>query len=216
MKSKKSIPILLVALGLLLMLAAGLLLANNIREDREAGQAAADAVAALESLSLEQSVQATETTAAAETVPATDPTDPPTLSSEILEGHEYVGYLSFPSLDRKLPIIKIKYLEDLQVAPCLEQGSPWTNDAVISAHNYPSHFGPIRDWVGGEEVLFQDLEGREIRYAVASVETIDPSETDKVLRSEHDLILYTCTPGGAKRVVIACDRAEAAPEETAA
>ncbi len=201
------------ALGALVLVTAAALWIRGLFRTSKAEQYTQEALAAMENIVLETVPVTTaptvpETTGAAQTEPtlATDPTDPPTLITEMIDGHEYVGYLGFPSLDRKLPVIKIKYVDDLQIAPCLEKGSPLTDDAVICAHNYPSHFGPIRDWVGGETVTFQDLEGGLIEYTVQNVEQISPYDVDKVMNSDHDLVLYTCTPGGANRVMIACDR----------
>ncbi len=126
----------------------------------------------------------------------------------VINGHEYVGYLEIPSLDRTLPIMKLKYLQDLQTSPCLQFGSPWANDAVIAAHNYASHFGPLRDMTGGETIIFTDMNGESITYTVEVVQTIAPTALETVKESPYDLVLYTCTTGGKARVMIGCNRAE--------
>lgn len=214
MRAKKTWGVVLLAVGIFLLVTALLVTVVNFLEMRRTEEATAQLMAAAPT-PVPTPTPGAEPTAQPDPTPAaepepsvipTDPPDPPTLSSEILDGHEYVGYLEFPSLDSKLPVIKIKYVNDLQIAPCLEKGSPHTNDAVISAHNYPSHFGPIRDWTGGEAVIFTDLNGNVINYTVKLVETIAPTDVDKVMNSEYDLVLYTCTTGGEYRVMIACDR----------
>ncbi len=219
MKPKKILGFCLMGLGTVLLIAALVTILSGLRQESKARWELEQAAAALQAAAVETQPRegvivlspTAETTLPETTAPteATDPTDPLTLSSEFLDGHEYVGYLEFPSLDRKLPVMKIKYVEDLQIAPCLEKGSPHTDDAVICAHNYPAHFGPIRDWTGGEEVIFTDLEDRVISYTVQLVEQISPYDVEKVMESEYDLVLYTCTPGGANRVMIACSRTEA-------
>ena len=55
-------------------------------------------------------------------------------------------------------------------------------------------------------MIFTDMDGIENFYAVTSVETLGPTEVDAVQNSGHDLVLYTCTPGGATRVTVFCDR----------
>lgn len=206
--------LILIILGASLLIGAATLLIRSNLRSRNAEKYSKEALAAMETIVLETVPEAAdptvpETTGETEPTLPTDPEDPITLSSEFIDGHEYVGYLEFPSLDRKLPIMKIKYVDDLQIAPCLEKGSPHDDNAVISAHNYPSHFGPIRDWTGGEEVIFTDLEDRTIHYTVQLVEKISPYDVEKVMDSEYDLVMYTCTPGGANRVMVACNRTEA-------
>lgn len=145
-----------------------------------------------------------------ETVP-TGPTETEPvreLTVAVINGHEYVGYLEIPSLDRALPVMKLQYVQDLQTAPCLQFGSPWTNDAVIAAHNYASHFGPLRDMTGGETIIFTDMNGESILYTVKIVQIIEPTALKTVTESPYDLVLYTCTTGGKTRVMIGCDRGE--------
>ncbi len=217
MKAKRRAGVALVIVGVLLLAAALLLLLHNRQESDEAGAAAQEALAAVQEAIQTGNVQpgAAPAPAPADGEPEeTEPTDPaetepvPELTVTVINGHEYVGYLEIPSLDRKLPVMKLQYMEDLQIAPCLQFGSPWTDDAVIAAHNYPSHFGPLRDMTGGETILFTDMNGASITYTVKIVQTIQPTALDTVKESPYDLVLYTCTTGGKTRVMIGCDRAE--------
>lgn len=50
-----------------------------------------------------------------------------------------------------------------------------------------------------------------IRYEVAGTGTVAPTDVDAVVSSDHDLVLYTCTPGGQTRVCVFCDRAADTP-----
>lgn len=216
MKAKRRAGIALVAVGVLLLAAALLLLFHNIRQSDEAGVAADEALAAVQEAIRTGNVQPGTAPSPAPALPdetgETEPTAPGStepvreLTVTVINGHEYVGYLEIPSLDRTLPVMKLQYIQDLQTAPCLQFGSPWTNDAVIAAHNYPSHFGPLRDMTGGETIIFTDMNGESITYTVKIVQTVQPTDVAKVKDSPYDLVLYTCTTGGKTRVMIGCNR----------
>ena len=109
--------------------------------------------------------------------------------------------------------------DKLQLAPCRQLGSVYTDDLVIAAHNYDTHFGKLRELSEGETVLFTDMEGIVSTYCVEKLETLSPDAVDTVLNSGYDLVLYTCTKGGRTRVIVFCDRAaetasSSAPRQT--
>ena len=85
-------------------------------------------------------------------------------------------------------------------------GSSRTDDLVIAAHNYESHFGKIGTLALGDEVRFTDMDGIENHYTVSAIEVHDPTDVEAVEHSGHDLVLYTCTYGGKTRIVVFCDR----------
>ncbi len=215
MKAKRRAGILLVGIGAALLAAALLLFLHNRQEDSQAAQAANEALIAVqEAISNGTATAPTADPEEADTDPtaSTDPTQESAEAGELavvtIDGHDYVGYLSVPSLGLELPVMKIVYLEDLQIAPCLQYGSPLTDDAVIAAHNYASHFGPLRDMEGGETIIFTDMNGDAITYTVAEVKTIQPTDVTAVTGGDYDLVLYTCTTGGQARVMVGCQRAE--------
>ncbi len=207
----------LVLIGALMFCGAAWFYLYNREEDAKAAQTSQEAMIMLESIIAEaQPVEDPEADASLVELPEQSPEASEDTSAEEAAlplprqefgGDMYVGYLVIPSLNRKLPIMELTYLEQLQKAPCLQTGSPHEDNAVICAHNYDSHFGPLRDFQGGEEITFVDLNGVEIRYEVAEVKTISPNEPQEVLNSPYDLVLYTCTTGGQRRVMVACDRA---------
>ena len=191
----------LMAGGALLVASALGLFALNAWEDCRAGGAAA-AVAA----QLEEARGATDD-------PAPEPaaTDPAAflsnaMASVIVDGYAYVGTLAIPALGLDLPVMASwdGDYDALAVAPCRQFGSPQTHDLVIAGHNYASHFGGLSHLVAGDEVGFTDVAGRSWCYRVALVETLAPEAVDDVRESPWDLTLYTCTYGGASRVVVRC------------
>ena len=51
-----------------------------------------------------------------------------------------------------------------------------------------------------------DMEGIVNCYQVEKIETLEPTDVDAVQNSSYDLVLYTCTYGGATRVTAFCNR----------
>ena len=82
-----------------------------------------------------------------------------------------------------------------------------TDDLVIAAHNYESHFGKLTSLTAGDSVTFTDMDGIVNEYVVNKVEVLDPHSVEEVEHSGYALVLYTCTYGGKTRVTVFCDRA---------
>lgn len=125
----------------------------------------------------------------------------------------FLGYLSLPSLSLELPVIADWDYNKLQVAPCRQFGTAVLDNLVIAAHNYDWHFGRLKYMEIGDSVTFTDMEGTAISYTVQHIETVNPSQPEKIKDSGYDLVLYTCTESGAVRVTVFCNRTEAEQEE---
>ena len=194
---KPSLGTVCIVLGVLLMLAAGGLYAYNRYEDAHAGAEAQTVVQDLE----EKVVEKTETAAASTPEEVTAE-----LPSVFVDGYDYVGVLTIPALDLRLPVMQDWSYPKLKIAPCRQYGSSRTNDLVIAAHNYETHFGKIGTLAVGDEVRFTDMDGIDNYYSVQKVEVHDPTDVDAVKNSGYDLVLYTCTYGGKTRIVVFCDR----------
>lgn len=196
-----------VVIGVVLILSALLLFLYNEKESEQAGQSAGSALAAMQDAiqnnkTPEGEEDSTEATAE-ETIP-----EPTALTVVEIDGYNYVGYISIPAFELELPIMDTWSEDRLRVAPCLQYGSPLTDDAVIAGHNYKHHFLPLHSIETGETVTFTDMTGYVIEYTVTEVKTLDPRSVYEVINSEHDLILYTCTIGGQSRVTVFCDRVQ--------
>ena len=193
--------IVLVIAGAVLILSALLLFSHNRVEDRHAGQASERLMEQMAPL-----IQSRPTVPAEE-----DPTEPtldPELPVVTIDGNEYVGYLEIPDLELKLPIQASWSYPKLQISPCREYGSSRTDDLIIAAHNYWTHFGRLKTLPEGAKVTFTDMEGIVNRYCVVQVFSLDPSRSEVVYSSGYPLVLYTCNPGGETRVVVLCQREE--------
>ena len=205
--------IIFVIIGAVLILSALFLFLYNGYEDRRAGQ---------EAELLLQDIQS----AIAKDVPAAtdrNENEPPsvkekdmgpagaqeTMPAVQIDEYEYIGYLSIPYLELELPVMAEWDYKRLKIAPCRHMGSSRTDDLVIAAHNYATHFGSLSDLETGTAVIFTDMEGIANHYVLAKgPETLAPDAVDAVLKSGYDLVLYTCTPGGAARVAAFFDRVQ--------
>lgn len=185
-------------LGVVLLLAAGGLYGYNRYEDAHAGAEAQTVVA-----DLQQKVSETADTGAEAD---SDPLDPELPVVEI-DGNEYVGEISIPAIGIDQPVMSEWSYPRLKIAPCRQFGSSRTDDLVIAAHNYESHFGKLSSLSEGDSVIFTDMDGIENQYVVSKIEVLDPHSVEEVEHSGYALVLYTCTYGGKTRVTVFCDRA---------
>lgn len=133
-------------------------------------------------------------------------TDPFDTEMKVVEfnGYGYIGYLTIPELNLNLPVMSEWDYARLKVSPCRYYGSAKTDNLVICAHNFKSHFGYIGKLNAGSAITFTDMEGAKQSYIVTSVEVLQPTDTEMVKDTGDDLILYTCTYGGRTRVVVRC------------
>ena len=184
-------------MGTVLILAALSLFLWNRREDEQAAVASADILPQVVEFIAE----------AAEDPAPPDPFDPSMTEAEI-DGYMYIGYLSIPDLGLELPVMSEWDYKRLNIAPCRYAGSTKTDDLVIAAHNYASHFGGLSGLSGGEQVIFVDMDNVVSTYTVVAVEILAPTAVEEMTNGEYDLSLYTCTYGGRSRVTVRCDRAE--------
>ena len=210
MAMPKKSGIIFVTMGAVLMLSALLLFLYNGYEERRAGQEAELLLDDIQSAIAEETgptmqpteveIDITENAEPTETLPAEMPV-------VMIDGYEYIGYVSIPDLELELPVMAEWDYNRLKIAPCRHFGSSRTDDLVIAAHNYKTHFGSLSSLEIGAEVIFTDMDGIVNRYTLMKEpEILAPDTVDAVQNSGYDLVLYTCTPGGATRVVAFCDR----------
>lgn len=198
---KASPGVICVLLGVVLLLAALGLYGYNRWEDAQAGAEAQTVVQDLQEKVVEQ-------TQSAASAPAIDTSSlDPELPVVELDGYEYVGTVSIPAIGIDLPVMSEWSYPRLKIAPCRQFGSSRTDDLVIAAHNYVSHFGKLSSLTAGDSVTFTDMDGIVNEYVVNKVEVLDPHSVEKVEHSGYALVLYTCTYGGKTRVTVFCDRA---------
>ena len=195
-------------LGALLILAAAALLAYNKWDASRADKASQEVLG-----ELEQTLNAAiEEKAKSDTValqPELDPTQEMTVTE--LNGWDYIGYLSIPSIGLELPVMSEWSYAGLKIAPGRYSGSTYADNMVVCAHNYAKHFSPIKWLTEGAQVYFTDMDGMRWTYEVSYVENLQPTQieemTEKTEESdEWDLTLFTCTTGGSARCAVRCVR----------
>lgn len=199
--SKKA-AIALMAAGAALILSALLLFFHNRQEDARAGEEAGRLL-----VQVEAAIDARVDRSPSQGEEPADASEPE-MPVVYLDGYDYVGCIQFPTLELKLPVFADWDYNRLKIAPCRQFGSSRTDDLVIAAHNYESHFGKIGTLALGDEVRFTDMDGIENHYTVSAIEVHDPTDVEAVEHSGHDLVLYTCTYGGKTRIVVFCDRSD--------
>ncbi len=203
------------AVGAALILSALVLLLHNRYADARAGREAETLLAGVEAAISQGTADGPEETRRQETRPTgeengTEPTAAEALDPEMpvamLEGYGYVGYVEIPALGLKLPVMSDWDYTRLEIAPCRQFGSSRTDDLVIAAHNFESHFGRLNEMSVGNTVTFTDMAGIVNTYRAEMIETLSPKDVDAVQNSGYDLVLYTCTRDGQERVAVICNR----------
>ena len=131
-----------------------------------------------------------------------------------IDGWDYIGDLSIPSIGLALPVMSEWSYPGLKIAPGRYAGSVFTDDLVICGHNYARHFSPVKRLAVGTTVQFVDMDGREWDYTVSKVEVLQPTQIEEMVGKtsddDWDLTLFTCTTGGSARCAVRCTRVETA------
>ena len=243
-KKRNPIAALLVAIGIISLLLAAGWYVHNLLEDISAEHASREIVTVLSEVIEEKTGgedgkkdesksgqdsggSGTADTSADTDAPETkdyiddyvDPvTDPTMMEMETKEVDEvaYIGIIEIPSASLKLPVSYTWNYDLLAISPCRYRGSYLTDDMVICAHDYGSHFRAIRSLGIGEAVYFTALTGERIKYIVTNIETVQPTDIEKLAYNKTpdsketlwDLTLFTCNIGGQTRCAVRLDRAK--------
>lgn len=196
--------IILMILGTVLIGSALSLLLYNQQEAQQASQSVNHLMEKLQETIIQPVTTPDSEPSGTEMVPME--TRPVEMETVIIDGYEYIGYLAIPSLELELPVMAQWDYTRLKIAPCRESGGTATDDLVIAAHNYDSHFGRLKDLLPGDAITFTEVDGFFNTYVVEKTDILSPNQVEDVLSSAYDLVLYTCTKGGATRVVVYCNR----------
>lgn len=140
------------------------------------------------------------------TAPHKEKDSDPHMPEVQINGYAYVGYITIPAIQIELPVMAEWDYTRLKKAPCRQSGSSRTDDLVIAAHNYRSHFGGLKELAAKDEVVFTDMEGIVNTYRVEKKQVLEPDSVEEVENSGYALVLYTCTYGGKSRLCVFCDR----------
>ncbi len=194
---KRKIAITLMSAGIILIGFAAVLLVYNNYENQKAQECSGRLIH-----SIKEDIASNELKDK-----ITDPFDEEMTVKEI-DGYGYIGYLSIPALNLDLPVMSEWDYGRLKISPCRYYGSTKTDNLVVAAHNYRAHFGYLGNLKPGDTVVFTDMDAVTHNYKVDSVDLLMPTDVDKVKEAGDDLILYTCTYGGKKRIIVRCNYVE--------
>ena len=123
-----------------------------------------------------------------------------------INGRDYIGLLEIPAFGLSLPVLSELTYAGLRVSPARYKGSAYSDDLIIGAHNYTSHFSNLRNLTQGDEIIFTDIDGNVFRYTVSSTETLLPTSIEEMVSGDWELTLFTCTFGGSYRITVRCER----------
>ncbi|MEI3086336.1 MAG: sortase [Oscillospiraceae bacterium] len=191
----KKAGIAIMAAGAVLIISALLLFVHNRQEDAQAGQEAESLLESVEAVIEAQAVRKPSPSPGVSPSPA--PVDP-TMPTVTIDGYDYIGYVEVPVLGLKLPVMAEWNYDRLKIAPCRQFGSTRTDDLVIAAHNFESHFGRLKELTGGETVIFTDMDGVVSTYSVTRLETLSPIPS-KPCRTVGMTLSSTPAPRAARR-----------------
>lgn len=203
--------------GIILIAAGCALTAYNVSEDYKASSASADVLSKMdEQRQAMSSIIVEETTDSSEYLPDVFESEPdesyidpdtPMATVEV-DGYLYIGTLVLPPLEIELPVADDWDYTRMNISPCRYSGSYYSNDLVICAHNYSSHFRDIGSLQVGDDVIFIDVLGNEMHYKVGLVETLGATAVEEMTSSDWDLSLFTCNYSGMARVTVRCERVD--------
>ena len=204
--------------GALLLITAGLLFYRNLQEETEAEVYASNALKQIQKV-----LPSLEEKSAAIVAAANDPDETALIAAQADEAQDavaeaaqmqtiqvkedtYIGVVQIPSLNLELPVNSDWSYPKLKRSPCRYAGSYLDDTLVIAGHSVRAHFRGLRQIQVDANVVFTNAVGNVILYQVVAVETLGSTEVDKLIQNDYDLTLFTCTPGGARRVVVRCNR----------
>lgn len=205
-KRKSNLPFL--TTGLLLIAAALALTVYNMVDDIRAKQFSEDVVSQLEAYVPTETEEVQQIPDDEIEVAAEKSKPVRAMPVRNINGQDYIGTLKLPKYNLELPIISQWSYPRLKIAPCRYTGSVYTDDMIIAAHNYVSHFGKLADAEAGDEVLFTDMYGTTHQYRVILRESLEATAIEEMSAGEWDLTLFTCTVGGTYRVTVRCERVD--------
>lgn len=185
-------------LGLLLLAAALFLSAYNVRTSCEAEETARQVVIKMCEALPTEGVTETETLAVPEYLLDADREMP----VQTIDGRDYIGVLSIPTLELELPVISQWDYPAMKLAPCRYTGSLYQNNLIICAHNFASHFGKLKNLRVGDTAIFTDMDENVVTFTMVERETLEATDIEGMEQGDWDMTLFTCTIGGQSRVTV--------------
>ena len=190
----------LIVVGVVLLVAALILVMYNIDKDGDVGKATGEIVASLsdEIAGNGDALPKSEDEAIAMRQDGRDVI--------LIDGRAYIGYLTVPSQSLELPILAECSDANLKISPCCYSGSVYESGFVLAGHNYRSHFGRLNNLHVGDKLRFTNVFGAVTEYEVVELQLLRPTAVKSMKSTGYDLSLFTCNMSGNARFTVRCMR----------
>lgn len=190
-KNKRLRGMCFLGLGILLLLSAGGWYISNVLEDKKAGVYVDTVVSKMDEVVSQENTL--------------NKANAPTIA---VDGEFYCGRIVIEKLGVELPVYAEWNYKKLKKAPCRFKGGIDTNDMIIAAHNYRSHFGELKSLQMGDIIVFLDGADEVHQFTVTEIVLLDGSAVEDMTSGEWDFTLFTCTKGGKQRVTVRCEKVD--------
>lgn len=186
-----------IIIGVLLIIISSFILICNNYEEYEAGKRSADVVSVIKDSLVSDGLEVVQENAL---------NNKEVEEMVVIDNYDYIGVITIPSLNLELPVMSEYDDERLKIAPVRYYGSVYTNDLIICAHSYKTHFGNLSKLQQNDIVIFTDIKGKSYVYEVLEIEVLDSDDITLMIDNDFDLTLYTCTSDGNSRITVRCNR----------
>lgn len=190
----------LISIGIFLILIASSLTTYNDYEDNMAKKNSSTILESLKQDIIKPTIKE-ETTTTTE-IKTVNQNNTKTIK---IQDNDYIGIITIPTLNIELPIISSYDEEKLKTAPCVYYGK-LSNKLIICAHSYKSHFGYLNKLHQNDHIIITDINGNNHIYEVLEIEVLNADDIVKMIDTEFDLTLYTCTNDGTKRITVRANK----------
>ena len=187
----------LIKTGILLIIVSLALITHNNYEEINAGKKSKLALEEIKNNIIEEDNNIDKTT-------ISNPTNKTETTN--VNGHDYIGTITIPTLNLELPIMSEYDYDKLKISPCRYYGNIHTNDLIICAHSYKTHFKYLNKLKQKDLVIITDINGNNYIYEVVTIEVLKPNQVSEMINNDYDLTLYTCTNDGQNRITVRCNR----------
>ncbi|MGN0483610.1 MAG: class C sortase [Lachnospiraceae bacterium] len=204
---REKISLWLVAGGLTVVCAAGVMSVSALVEEAAVGWRCESQEKQLDAyMKNQQKPQNIKTDSTVQSADQIQTSEKPKNPVVKVDGNEYIGKLSFPSLDMELPVLAECNEENLKQAPCVDSGTIEERDLIIAGHRYRRVFTNLQNLKVGDKIYLTSADNKFYTYIVKSLVEVPPHKVNLYAGCETwDLALYTCTPGGKNRQVVYAD-----------
>ena len=187
----------LIKTGILLIIVSLALITHNNYEEINAGKKSKLALEEIKNNIIEEDNNIDKTT-------ISNPTNKTETTN--VNGHDYIGTITIPTLNLELPIMSEYDYDKLKISPCRYYGNIHTNDLIICAHSYKTHFKYLNKLKQKDLVIITDINGNNYIYEVVTIEVLKPNQVSEMISNDYDLTLYTCTNDGQNRITVRCNK----------